>query len=118
MPKPLNVSSSVTLATVSGVVTGSVTLGPGLNGDRGPATWNVTGVIVKTNKPGVAPIPRVEVFQDDALAPGNSQGVTYDGSFSQGPCDIPLVRGQKLIAVWTGGTVGDVATFIISGTKQ
>jgi hypothetical protein len=78
----------------------------------------VTGVIAKTNRPGVAPIPRVEVFQDDASATGNSQGVTYDGSFNQGGCDITLIRGQSLIAVWTGGTVGDIATLVLSGTKQ
>lgn len=118
MAKSLNISGSVTLATVSGTVTGSVTLGPGLNGDRGPATWDVTGVITKTTRPGAAPIPRVEVFLDNANDPGSSQGITYDGSFSQGPCDIPLVRGQKLVAVWTGGNVGDIATFVLSGTKQ
>jgi hypothetical protein len=115
--KPLNVSGSTALALVSGVVTGTVTLGPGLNNDRGPAFWNVTGVITKTSRPGVAPIPRVEVFLDTADS-GNSQGVSYDGSFSQGPTDIGMIRGQKLIAVWTGGTVGDTATFILSGTKQ
>jgi hypothetical protein len=113
----LSAAGSVTLATVSGTVTGSVTLGPGQNNDRGPATWNVTGVIVKTTRPGTAPIPRVEVFLDTTDS-GNSQGVTYDGSFSQGPCDIKLVRGQKLIAVWTGGTAGDIATMVLSGTKQ
>jgi hypothetical protein len=113
----LGTSGNVTLATVAGTVTGSVTLGPGLNGDRGPAHWHVTGVITKTNRPGVAPIPRVEVFLDTTDT-GNSQGVTYDGSFNQGGCDIPLGRGQKLIAVWTGGTAGDIATLVLSGTKQ
>jgi hypothetical protein len=117
MGKPLTASGTATLATVSGVVTGSVTLGPGLNNDRGPATWNVTGVITKSNRPGTAPIPRVEVFQDTTDS-GNSQGISYDGSFDQGPCDINLIRGQKLIAVWTGGSVGDIVTFIVSGTKQ
>lgn len=114
----LNVSGRVTLALSAGVVTGRVTLGPGLNGDRGPATWHVTGAIVKTTRPGIAPIPRVEVFLDDPNDPGSSQGVTYDGSYNQGGCDILMGRGQQLIAIWTGGTVGDIATFILSGTKQ
>lgn len=118
MAKPLNISGSVTLALSGGVVTGRVVLGPGQNGDRGPASWTVTGVITKTTRPGVAPIPRVEVFLDDVNTPGNSQGVSYDGSFDQGPCDIPMSRGQLLTAVWTGGSAGDVATFILSGTKQ
>lgn len=116
--KPLNISGQVTLALSGGVVTGRVVLGPGLNGDRGPATWHVDGVITKTSRPGVAPIPRVEVFLDDPNNPGASQGVSYDGSFDQGPTSIDLTRGQTLTAVWTGGTAGDVATFILSGTKQ
>jgi hypothetical protein len=114
----LKASGNVVLALSGGVVTGRVILGPGVNNDRGPATWTVTGVITKTNRPGSAPIPRVEVFLDDVGTPGNSEGVAYDGSFSQGPCIINMVRGQTLTAIWTGGTVGDIATFVVSGTKQ
>lgn len=110
----LNVDLTVALANVGGTVTGTVILGPGLNGDRGPATWIVTGVITKTNRPGSAPIPRVEVFRENGI----SQGVSYDGSFTQGPCDITLIRSQFLRAVWTGGTVGDIATLTLSGTKK
>jgi hypothetical protein len=114
----LNAGGQATLASIGGIVTATVTVGPGRNGDRGPATWNVTGVIVKSSRPGRAPIPRVEVFQDDGLNPLASQGVTYDGSFSQGGCNINLVRGQALIATWTGGQVGDTVYLVVSGTKQ
>lgn len=110
----LSASGSVTLANVGGTVTGSVTLGPGLGSDRGSARWHVTGVIVKTTRPGVAPIPNVQVLDQIGIA----QGVSYDGSFDQGPCDIPLQRGGFLTITWTGGQVGDVATAILSGTKS
>lgn len=113
----LKKSGTVTLASVAGTVTGTVTLGPGANGDRGPATWHITGVVVKTSRPGVAPIPRVEVYKVSALG-RDLEGIDYDGSFNQGAADINLTRGQTLIAVWTGGTVGDVATLVVSGTKQ
>jgi hypothetical protein len=110
----LSVSGSAVLATVSGVVTGSVTLGPGRNNDRGPATWKVTGVIVASSRPGVAPIPRL-IITDET---GVTKGISYDGSYDSGPCDINLTRGQFLTATWTAGANGDVVTMTLSGTKQ
>lgn len=109
----LSVTGTVTLATVAGVVTGTVRVGPGLNGERGTSGWKVTGVIVRTSRPGVAPIPRVTIV--DQL--GIDQGVSYDGSFDQGPCDISLVVGQYLAVTWTGGLAGDVGTVTLSGTR-
>lgn len=109
----LSVTGTATLALVSGVVTGQVTLGPGVGGERGTTGWKVTGVIVRTSRPGVAPIPRVTVV--DQL--GVDQGVSYDGSFDQGPCDINLVVGQFLVVTWTGGLAGDTGTVTLSGTR-
>lgn len=110
----LSVSGSTVLASVGGVVTGNVTLGPGRNNDRGPATWHVTGVIVQSSRPGVGPIPRVLVVDEV----GASQGVSYDGSFDSGRADHNMIRGQFLSATWTGGLVGDVVTMTLSGTKK
>lgn len=98
--------------TLNAAGAGTVQIGP----DSGPSTWNITGVIVQTNRPGQAPVPRVQVFNSNAT-PGNSQGVSYDGSFAQGDCDITLTRGQYLIAEWTGGKSGDVATITVTGKK-
>jgi hypothetical protein len=118
MPTPsrrtLNIGGSVSLATVAGVVTGTVTLGPEFS--PGPANWRIDGVIIQTNRPGVAPIPRAQVYLD-LIAPANSQGITYDGSFSQGSCDINLSRGGRLLVQWIGGTVGDLASVTITGEK-
>jgi hypothetical protein len=110
----LNMSASTTLATVNGVVTGSVSLGP--QASAGPANWQVDGVILQTSRPGVAPIPRCQVYLD-TVQPGSSQGLTYDGSFDQGRTDIRVARGSQLIAVWTGGTAGDVASMTVTGVK-
>jgi hypothetical protein len=104
-------SKSVTLGA-SG--SGSVTLGP--DAGRGPATWHVDGVIIQTTRPGVAPIPRAQVYLGNAVA-GNSQGLSYDGSFAQGSCDLTLARGETLTCQWTGGQAGDVATMTLTGEK-
>lgn len=94
---------------------GRIELGP--NNSRGPANWRVTGVIVQTNRPGQAPVPRAVVYLDDESSPANVQGLSYDGSFAQGRCDITLTRGQKLICLWSGGQSGDTASLTLTGEK-
>lgn len=111
----LSAGNQTTLALVAGVVTGTVSIGPSDN--AGPAKWNVDTVILKTSRPGVAPIPRVELYLDNASDPGSLQFISYDGSFTQAGGSCELIRGQKLIAVWTGGTVGDTAFMTVTGTK-
>jgi hypothetical protein len=93
---------------------GTVELGP--DSARGPATWHVDGVILQTDRPGQAPIPRAVVYLDNVAAE-RSQGLSYDGSFAQGRCDLTLTRGQKLIVQWTGGQAGDSASVTLTGEK-
>lgn len=107
----LNTAGSVTLSAAGA---GTVSLGP--DSARGPANWRVSGVIVQTTRPGQAPIPRVQVYLDQQ-DPSGSQGLSYDGSFAQGACDLNLSRGQQLICSWTGGQSGDVASFTVTGEK-
>lgn len=108
---PLQIGRTVTL-DASGA--GRITVGPDV---KGPPEWHVTGVIIQTNRPGAAPIPRAAVYRDTQDANG-VQGLTYDGSFASGSCDLTLVRGQVLICQWTGGQAGDQASFTISGEKN
>lgn len=110
---PLLAAESVTLDAAGG---GQVTLGPGDAGSRGPAYWQVTGIVVQTNRPGVAPIPRFQVYRDEAV-PENSLGLYYDGSFGQGAGEEMLPRGSRLIGVWSGGQAGDRATMTVTGEK-
>lgn len=107
----LTIGDQVTL-DASGA--GTIELGP--DAARGPANWRVDGVILQTTRPGQAPVPRAVVYLDEAI-PQNSQGLSYDGSFAQGRCDITLTRGQKLVCAWSGGQSGDVATMTITGEK-
>jgi len=109
----LNVAKSTTLQTVAGTVTGTVELGP----DRGAPYWNVTKMMVRTSRPGRAPIPTCTVYLNEQ-APDADQGSTYDGSRDESDCDIDVVRGQHLLAVWTGGQVGDTATLSLTGWKE
>lgn len=106
----LNKAASVTLDANGN---GMATLGP----DQGPPNWRIDGVILQTNRPGVAPIPRAVVYSTGTGAQ-NTEGLTYDGSFDQGAADITLTRGQQLIVTWTGGKPGDIATVTVTGEKS
>jgi hypothetical protein len=107
----LNVSASVVLNASGG---GQVAIGP--QNTPGTQSWNVSGILVKTSRPGVAPIPACDVYLD-SVDPGSIVATMYDGSRNQGPGDQILVQGQRLIAVWAGGQSGDVATLVLSGTR-
>lgn len=109
----LNAAKPVTLALSGGVVTGTLELGP----DDGAPFWNVTKVAVFTSRPGRAPIPSCTVYLDETSSRGY-QDSTYDGSRDSSDCDIDVRRGQHLIAVWTGGQVGDIATLSLTGWKE
>lgn len=108
---PLNAAGLVTL-DASG--NGTARVGP--DSQRGPANWTVDGVILTNGRPGQTPIPRAQVYVDTESA-ANRQGLTYDGSFAQGRCDIQLTRGQALLAVWSGGQAGDRCEFTVTGWK-
>jgi hypothetical protein len=110
----LNLGKSVVLATVGGVVTGQVSLSP--SDFHGPSTWNIDTVILQTNRPGTAPVPNAQLYKG-SVDPTNSQGLTYDGSFSQAAGQLTIVGSDSIICVWTGGQVGDTATMTITGTK-
>lgn len=91
---------------------GTVSLGP--DSSRGPATWTVDTVIWITSRPGKAPVPRITVITNT----GDPKCVSYDGSFGQGTGSANLTRGQSLVATWTGGQAGDVASFTVSGSAN
>ncbi len=106
----LNAAASVILDASGG---GRLELGPG----SGPPYWHLTKVMVKTDRPGRAPVPACSVYldgEDDA----SLQGSTYDGSRDETECDIEMTRGQHLIAVWSGGQAGDRATLSVTGWKE
>lgn len=109
---PLNAGIPVTL-DASG--NGTARIGP--DSARGPAVWLIDGVILTNGRPGQAPIPRVQVYID-SVSPTNRQGLSYDGSFAQGKCDIRLTRGQQLIAVWEAGQAGDSCELTVTGWKE
>jgi len=101
-------------ATLNGAGEAQIELEPGTGGTA--PNWQVSSIITKTNRPGQAPIPRVEVFLN-TITPENTLASYYDGSFGQATGDQTLSRGSKLIAVWTGGQAGDQATFVVNGEQ-
>lgn len=109
---PLNLGTTVTLNAAG---SGTARIGP--DSSRGPAVWIIDGVILTNGRPGQAPIPRVQVYVD-SVSPANRQGLSYDGSFAQGKCDIRLTRGQQVLAVWDAGQSGDICEFTVTGWKE
>mgnify|MGYP001565496332 CR=1 FL=1 len=107
----LNLGTTIVLDASGG---GTATIGP--DSSKGPANWQITGVILLTDRPGQAPIPRAVVYLDTQSANG-TQGLSYDGSFAQGSTNLVITRGQQLICVWTGGQAGDEASITVTGEK-
>lgn len=112
----LTAGANAVMALSGGIVTATVSLGP--DQSSGPAVWEVDTAIMKTSRPGTAPIPRVELYLNDTSNPANLQFLSYDGSFTQAAGRCRLTRGQRLIAVWTGGQIGDIAYLTLTGTKK
>jgi hypothetical protein len=113
--RDLQAGGSVTLATVAGVVTGTLTIGPA--SQRDPRGWDVDTIIWKTSRPAAAPIPRIEVYKNDTSF-ANAQFVDYDGSFGNAGGTCRLEHNENLVVIWTGGTAGDVAQFSVTGTRS
>lgn len=105
----LNVGKTVAL-DASG--NGTITLQP----NSGPPIWHVKKVIIKTSRRGQAPIPAFELYLS-SQSPNNLQGNSYDGSWDESDFDLRIARGLSLIAVWTGGLAGDIATISLTGER-
>lgn len=91
---------------------GRLEIGP----DQGPPYWLVNRVIVRTSRPGQAPVPAFDMYKDTEDE-GGQEGTTYDGSRNESDVNIELTRGQHIVAVWTGGQAGDIARISVSGYK-
>ena len=107
---PLNEGTTVTL---DGSGNGRASLGPTF----GPALWHVTATSVRTSQPGQGNIPLCAIYRATEDAAGYLD-TTYDGSADV--CDIAydLAQGIRVIAVWSGGNPGDIATLGVTGTKE
>lgn len=110
MNRPLNKSASVTLDATGA---GTARIGP--SSSPGSPNWTLDALLWATTRPGTAPIPRIQVYIDQT-DPSGLQVQSYDGSFGSASGSIYVPRGSNLIAVWTGGQSGDVASISLTGT--
>lgn len=112
MPDTINLTRGAT-GVLDGNGSAVLSIGPSAAGRQ---NWRVTSVLLKSSRPGQAPVPRAEVWLDSQDV-NSQQGLTYDGSFASGHCDITLQRGQELICEWTGGQAGDSVQFTVCGVQ-
>lgn len=92
---------------------GTARLGP----TYGPALWHVQRVSVRTSSPGKGSIPLCALYRGTEDSNGYLD-TTYDGSADATDVGFDLAQGTQIIAVWTGGNPGDVATLAIHGTRE
>lgn len=110
MAEPLNVGVDIVLDANGN---GRAAIGP----TYGPPTWHVTSIGVRTSSPGQGNIPMCATYR----ATEDSNGwldTTYDGSADSNTVTFDITQGTQIIAVWTGGNPGDVATLSVLGTRE
>jgi hypothetical protein len=74
----------------------------------GPPTsrrWTITAAVVLAS----AGAPSCRLYRNSAL-PANAIGGTFSGSLDTASGAEPLRPGESLLAVWSGGAAGAVAT--------
>lgn len=107
---PLNGAASVTLSASGG---GTCFVAP-----SGSESWHVNRAAVVTNQGTSSPPFPVCAIYVDSAADANVLDKTYSGHLDATDLDLHLEKGQRLVAVWTGGTAGTVATLSVFGTRR
>jgi len=109
-PVPLNQGTDIVLDSGGN---GRATLGP----TYGPSTWHVQTISVRTSQPGAGRIPQCATYRGTEDSNGYVD-TTYDGSADSTDVNFDITQGVDIIAVWTGGNPGDVATLSVFGTRE
>jgi hypothetical protein len=108
-------------ATLNAAGTGTVRFGPS-DSNRGPQTWDIDAFLWETTRAGssaagIAPIPRIQIYID-TTDPANKRCQSYDGSFGAAHGTETIRGNQQVVAVWTGGQSGDIATLTVTGEAR
>ena len=79
--------------------------------------WTLRRYSVLTNQsPTLTTIPIATVYTN-SISDGNALDSTFTGSRDSGDCDVTIEGGGSIIAQWTGGIAGTIATLSIYGDK-
>ncbi|MBW5252042.1 hypothetical protein JGS39_24085 [Streptomyces sp. P01-B04] len=108
--QPLNLGTDVVLDAGGN---GRAHIGP----TYGPNLWHVQAISVRTSQPGAGLIPQCALYRGTEDANGYVD-TTYDGSANSCDVNFDISQGTEIIAVWTGGNPGDVATLSVYGTRE
>lgn len=108
---PFTLSASVTL---DGTGAGTASLGPSF--PRESWTVQVASVSASTNvKEATAKVYAGPQAAQPWFADGTTWGSTGDSTSS---FSAPVYLGSKVIAVWSGGDAGAIATLVVTGTRK
>lgn len=110
MAEPFSLGVDITL---DGSGAGTARLGPTF----GPPLWHVTAISVRTSQPGIGNIPQCSVYRNTIDTNGFIDG-TYDGSMNSTDVNFDLAQGGQVIAVWSGGNAGNIASLVVHGTRE
>lgn len=79
--------------------------------------WTLRRATVLTNQaPALTTMPVATLYKD-SVSDGNAIDSTYTGARDSGDFDLVLEGGSRLIAQWTGGIAGTIATLSIYGER-
>ena len=102
-------------AVISGAGTAQVTVGPEGHANR----WELAQASIATTT-GAADTATAELYAQPYGPPSApwQVGQSYQAGGDQvGLSGISLITGEVLIAVWSGGHPGDIATLVLSGVQ-
>lgn len=106
VPLQTSVSAQFDPASIATAITGPA---------RARHTWRVTRFVTTAGAPGDSVM--LTLYRNSDL-PGNVIDSTYQGVQATSETDITLLEGERLIAIWTGGSPGTIATLNITGEEH
>lgn len=111
MSFPLDASGSAKfISDGHGGTIATVILGPTVY----PTSWQIDRMVVTTTNTNVLQ-SRLNVYRG-MISPSRVVDSTYTGDQNVSETSIALACLDTLAFVWTGGSIGSVATVILSGT--
>lgn len=80
--------------------------------------WHLQRYTVLTNQASTVTTMPIATLYANQVADGSAIDSTYTGARDSGDCDIWFEGGSFILARWTGGVAGTIATLSIFGQRE